>query len=418
MSDNDENARILGFSDPIKMTTFSILCSTIYILYILFNVELETPITLSNEFPNNFFIRIILSALLNIVGFAVVSSFTNYFNKSLPKFTHLFSVNSDGNSINNYYEEKEKIRIRWQNVIVENVNRNRYYILFTIISILGILFQYNSHGNQIMSEYGFIIWLSGILLMFLPTTFIISRMLWLILAIRNHVLRFTMAQNTDNSDNIILLGRTNKTEEIEISNNFKLVNSIKIVNRLQYNLLPIRTKPRKIYIDLFHPDNQAGLSIMLQIVLRAIYLLSVIGMFLIPFTLLSTDLYSYVGIPVIVLYIIYAYTASTKQMQIVIDFAKDNYLKRIIQETDHLGSKITSSVDLNSEETYELFQRFQSYNELRDKIHKVATPKSLKNVLKFIPSTVIPALLLPRNGTSQIVSRIYDLLSNLQNLIS
>ena len=136
---------------------------------------------------------------LNIVGFAVVSSFTNYFNKSLPKFTHLFSVNSDGNSINNYYEEKEKIRIRWQNVIVENVNRNRYYILFTIISILGILFQYNSHGNQIMSEYGFIIWLSGILLMFLPTTFIISRMLWLILAIRNHVLRFTMAENTDNS---------------------------------------------------------------------------------------------------------------------------------------------------------------------------------------------------------------------------
>jgi hypothetical protein len=243
-------------------------------------------------------------------------------------------------------------------------------------------------------------------------------MLWLILAIRNHVLRFTMAQNTDNSDNIILLGRTNKTEEIEISNNFKLVNSIKIVNRLQYNLLPIRTKPRKIYIDLFHPDNQAGLSIMLQIVLRAIYLLSVIGMFLIPFTLLSTDLYSYVGIPVIVLYIIYAYTASTKQMQIVIDFAKDNYLKRIIQETDHLGSKITSSVDLNSEDTYELFQRFQSYNELRDKIHKVATPKSLKNVLKFIPSTVIPALLLPRNGTSQIVSRIYDLLSNLQNFIS
>ena len=32
-----------------------------------------------------------------------------------------------------------------------------------------------------------------------------------------------MAENTDNSDNIILLGRTNKTEEIEISNNFKLV---------------------------------------------------------------------------------------------------------------------------------------------------------------------------------------------------
>jgi hypothetical protein len=368
-----KNSTMLRFSNYWKMFIFSLIPWIIIFIslqQIAISRNYENMLEI-NEDLDNFFWIMVGGLFFTSMAVTSTSYFSSIFLNNLKQLNPLIESNRFDK------ESQLEPNNKWYDAFIKDVNSMRWiFPHFIIISIISTIIHYIGYGYQVVETFGWIFYIITLLALLWPNLFIGIWVLWFMLAQYFHIYKFYKSID---------------------SNSITLHIGVKPFNNsfLRF-LLPIKTDPKLIKVDIFNTDNLGGLKPLASLSLMGVILQGILFSVLVPLLVVVNLLVASILLPLFAIVIISSYIIGISSLKDAIRTEKTKHLSKINERLSTLASKIIDAQLIPGEDVNYLKnvnEQFAILDQMGEKIEKLAeSPRSLTAILKIVISSVLPLI--------------------------